>query len=158
MKFADLEYPASMAVIEFCGTYKTSMDPNLWAKMILEEAFELQEALADFKSVPSADNKAALLKELVDLAYVSIGGDLSCWVLGDTEAVIDILPEDKRFSEATLEAAAMFPESIVVEAFKRVHASNMSKLGNDGKPIRREDGKVLKGPNYKPPYLLDLVS
>lgn len=43
------------------------------------------------------------------------------------------------------------------EAFKRVHESNMSKLGEDGKPIRREDGKVLKGPNYKPPYLGDLV-
>lgn len=32
--------------------------------------------------------------------------------------------------------------------FKEVHASNMSKLGLDGKPIYREDGKVLKGPNY----------
>jgi predicted HAD superfamily Cof-like phosphohydrolase len=31
-----------------------------------------------------------------------------------------------------------------------VHQSNMSKLGDDGKPVLREDGKVLKGPNYKP--------
>lgn len=37
------------------------------------------------------------------------------------------------------------------EAFRRVHASNMSKLGLDGKPILREDGKVLKGPNYFTP-------
>tara|TARA_Y100000356_G_C11175172_1_gene243624 strand:- start:34 stop:411 length:378 start_codon:yes stop_codon:yes gene_type:complete len=44
------------------------------------------------------------------------------------------------------------------EAMHRVHESNMSKLGLDGKPIRREDGKVLKGPNYKPPTLTDLVS
>ena len=43
------------------------------------------------------------------------------------------------------------------EALHRVHESNMSKLGEDGKPIYREDGKVLKGPNYKPPYLQDLV-
>ena len=42
-------------------------------------------------------------------------------------------------------------------AMDRVHQSNMSKLGEDGKPIRREDGKVLKGPNYKPPTLTDLV-
>jgi len=42
-------------------------------------------------------------------------------------------------------------------ALDRVHQSNMSKLGEDGKPIRREDGKVLKGPNYKPPTLTDLV-
>ena len=43
------------------------------------------------------------------------------------------------------------------EAMRRVHQSNMSKLGNDGKPIRREDGKILKGPNYQPPNLSDLV-
>jgi predicted HAD superfamily Cof-like phosphohydrolase len=42
-------------------------------------------------------------------------------------------------------------------AFNRVHASNMSKLGEDGKPIRREDGKILKGPNYFVPSLIDLV-
>ena len=43
------------------------------------------------------------------------------------------------------------------EAVRRVHASNMSKLGSDGKPIYRDDGKVLKGPNYQPPNLSDLV-
>ena len=42
------------------------------------------------------------------------------------------------------------------EVFDRVHRSNMSKLGDDGKPIYREDGKVLKGPNYQPPELDDL--
>lgn len=39
------------------------------------------------------------------------------------------------------------------EVFAEVHRSNMSKLGEDGKPIYREDGKVLKGPNYKEPDL-----
>ena len=43
------------------------------------------------------------------------------------------------------------------EAFNRVHESNMSKLGPDGYPIYREDGKIMKGPNYKEPYLGDLV-
>ena len=43
------------------------------------------------------------------------------------------------------------------EALDRVHKSNMSKLDEEGKPIYREDGKVLKGPNYKPPNLEDLV-
>ena len=42
-------------------------------------------------------------------------------------------------------------------AFKRVHESNMSKLDDEGKPIYREDGKVLKSKNYKAPYLDDLV-
>jgi predicted HAD superfamily Cof-like phosphohydrolase len=36
------------------------------------------------------------------------------------------------------------------EAYSEVHRSNMSKLGADGKPIRRADGKVLKGPDYSP--------
>ncbi len=43
------------------------------------------------------------------------------------------------------------------EAMYRVHESNMSKLDKDGKPIYRDDGKVLKGPNYAPPTLEDLV-
>ena len=42
------------------------------------------------------------------------------------------------------------------EALDRVHESNLSKLV-DGKPVKREDGKVLKGPNYHPPVLIDLV-
>ena len=43
------------------------------------------------------------------------------------------------------------------EAMFRVHNSNMSKLGLDGNPIRRADGKILKGPNYEPPHLKDIV-
>jgi predicted HAD superfamily Cof-like phosphohydrolase len=43
------------------------------------------------------------------------------------------------------------------EALNRVHVSNMSKLDENGQPIRREDGKVLKGPNYQPPILTDIV-
>jgi predicted HAD superfamily Cof-like phosphohydrolase len=41
-------------------------------------------------------------------------------------------------------------------AMRRVFESNMSKLV-DGKPLRRADGKVMKGPNYQPPILDDLV-
>ena len=43
------------------------------------------------------------------------------------------------------------------EAMYRVHESNMSKLDEHGNPVLREDGKVLKGPNYSPPNLEDLV-
>ena len=44
------------------------------------------------------------------------------------------------------------------EAMRRVHKSNMSKLDENGKPIYREDGKVLKGKNYRPPNLDDLIN
>ena len=39
------------------------------------------------------------------------------------------------------------------KCFDEVQASNMSKLGNDGKPIYNEEGKVMKGPNYFKPNL-----
>ncbi len=43
------------------------------------------------------------------------------------------------------------------EVFDEVHSSNMSKLGADGKPIMREDGKVLKGPDYFPPNIARII-
>jgi len=42
-------------------------------------------------------------------------------------------------------------------AMTLVYESNMSKLDDNGKPIYREDGKVLKGPNYQPPDLKSCV-
>lgn len=41
----------------------------------------------------------------------------------------------------------------IEEVFDEIQRSNMSKLGADGKPIYREDGKVLKGPNYSKPNI-----
>tara|TARA_B100000900_G_C20588330_1_gene720581 strand:- start:1140 stop:1616 length:477 start_codon:yes stop_codon:yes gene_type:complete len=43
------------------------------------------------------------------------------------------------------------------ECFREVHASNMSKLGPDGRPIHREDGKVMKGPGYFKPDLENIL-
>ena len=43
------------------------------------------------------------------------------------------------------------------DCFAEVHRSNMSKLGEDGKPIYREDGKVLKGPNFSEPDLTSVL-
>lgn len=45
----------------------------------------------------------------------------------------------------------------VNEAFRRVHASNMTKFDDNGKPVRNETGKVIKGKNYVPADLGDLV-
>ena len=39
------------------------------------------------------------------------------------------------------------------ECFNEVHRSNMTKLGEDGRPLYRDDGKVMKGPNYEDPNL-----
>lgn len=75
----------------------------------------------------SGYDQAALLKELADLVYV-------CYGYAD------------RFGWD------------LDEAFRRVHLSNMSKLDPvTGKPIFREDGKILKSSAYKEPNLKNLV-
>jgi len=46
----------------------------------------------------------------------------------------------------------------IEEVFDEIQRSNMSKLGNDGNPIYREDGKVMKGPNYFKPNISKIIS
>ncbi len=43
------------------------------------------------------------------------------------------------------------------EAFQRIHEANMSKLGRDGKPVLSEGGRVIKGPDFQPANVEDLV-
>ncbi|MBT0608256.1 pyrophosphohydrolase domain-containing protein [Aequorivita echinoideorum] len=45
----------------------------------------------------------------------------------------------------------------IEDVFNEIQRSNMSKLGADGKPIYREDGKVLKGPNYFKPDIKSIL-
>lgn len=47
---------------------------------------------------------------------------------------------------------------IIEEVFDEIQQSNMSKLGADGKPIYRDDGKVMKGPEYRKPNLKQFLS
>ena len=46
----------------------------------------------------------------------------------------------------------------IEEVFNEIQRSNMSKLGEDGNPIYREDGKVLKGPNYFKPNIKNILN
>ena len=45
----------------------------------------------------------------------------------------------------------------IAEVFEEIQRSNMSKLDKDGNPIYREDGKVLKGPNYFKPNIAEIL-
>ena len=49
-------------------------------------------------------------------------------------------------------------QGVIDEVFEEIQRSNMSKLGRDGKPIYREDGKVLKGPNYFKPNIAKILN
>lgn len=124
------------AVQEFMTAFDANTDPAFALKLIEEEAAEVEDAVAH------------LLKELIDLFYVSQYASIA----GVGDAAISV------YMPANLERlVTLFAPEVRREAFARVHRSNMSKLGDDGKPVRREDGKILKGPNYQEPYLLDLV-
>ena len=76
---------------------------------------------------------------------------------GYKDSAIEDLTKAIHYLQNELEHVITEQPSYREQALRRVHRSNMSKLGDDGKPIYREDGKVLKGPNYQPPNLTDLV-
>lgn len=89
----------------------------------------LAEELDELKKALANNDPLEALDALIDLQYVLDGAFLSLGL----HDVKDI-------------------------AFNEVHRSNMSKLGEDGKPIRREeDGKVMKGPNYFKPDLAQFI-
>lgn len=115
--------------------------PN-WAELVVEESNEVVDAAAH------------LLKEVCDLIYVANGLEIA----GGNPDNMMINPKVDQAVRWIQLISEVLPEDVRAEAYRRVHESNMSKLGEDGKPIRRSDGKVLKGPNYAPPVLDDLVS
>jgi len=69
----------------------------------------------------------------------------------DLIEITDALADQLYILLGTMVAHGM--GDIIEDVFDEVHRSNMSKLGEDGKPIYREDGKVLKGPNFSPPNI-----
>jgi len=89
----------------------------------------LQEELDELKEALEGDDLFETLDALIDLQYVLDGAFLSFGM-----------------------------QEVKNDAFNEVHRSNMSKLGEDGKPIRREgDGKVMKGPNYFKPDMVQFI-
>lgn len=90
----------------------------------------LAEELDELKEALAAGDLVETLDALIDLQYVLDGAFLSFGL-----------------------------QNVKQAAFDEVHRSNMSKLGEDGKPIRRpEDGKVLKGPNYFKPDMAQFIT
>lgn len=119
-------------VQEFHETYGLSVhtEPNLSCEKTKTLRINLlQEELDELSEALKANDPLETLDALIDLQYVLDGAFLS-FGFGDVKDA----------------------------AFAEVQRSNMSKLGEDGKPIRREgDGKVMKGPNYTPPDLTPFV-
>lgn len=74
---------------------------------------------------------------------------------GDLVEVADALGDMLYILAGTIIEHGM--QHKIVEVFDEIQRSNMSKLGEDGKPIYREDGKVLKGPNYFKPNIKEIL-
>lgn len=65
---------------------------------------------------------------------------------GDMVEVADALGDMLYILCGTMVTHGM--QDVMADVFRTIQESNMSKLGADGQPIYREDGKVMKGPNY----------
>jgi predicted HAD superfamily Cof-like phosphohydrolase len=74
---------------------------------------------------------------------------------GDLEEVADALGDMLYILCGTILEHGM--QHKIDEVFEEIQRSNMSKLGADGKPIYREDGKVMKGPNYFKPNIAEIL-
>ena len=74
---------------------------------------------------------------------------LEACINDDLEEIADALGDQLYILCGTILAHGM--GDIIVNIFNEIHRSNMSKLDEDGNPIYREDGKIMKGPNYFKP-------
>ncbi len=118
-------------VREFHQAFKVEISetPNISNKALNMLRLRLiQEELDELKDALFQQDEVAVLDALTDIQYVLDGTYLS---LG----------------------FAKYKNAAVAE----VHRSNMSKLGSDGKPIHRDDGKVLKSKDYTPPNLRKIL-
>lgn len=147
-KFRDVDPKECLAeFMEAAG--HDSKDRGLYLNLMIEEAEEIEDAFAH------------LIKEVADFTYVAHG---FMGAGGTSDKIPEAVARRLEFAAHRLEFAAHMLETLndqntgaMAEAFRRVHESNMSKA-IDGKFVRNEQGKVIKGPNYREPYLLDLVN
>lgn len=162
--FMTLQTVSSECLTEFFNVMKPSKRLEMWAKLIDEEFLEVCDAGGKHQEDPSIEHAAALLKELADLNYVMVGffeavarSNSNLTLSPNTVENVGHALEAGMGQLGALMGIKAGPE-LLTEATRRIHASNMSKLGDNGKPVKRADGKILKGPNYQPPVLTDLVT
>ena len=114
------------------------------AKHPLDVGLDVEEMFRRFR----------FMNEEVSEVYEAIS-DLAKASMETPELVAQLLKELADVQYTLSGFAATFGLNLDA-AYVRVHESNMSKFQPDG-PTYSEDGKVQKGPNYKPPFLKDLV-
>lgn len=78
----------------------------------------------------------------------------ACWK-GDLAEIADALGDQLYILCGTILKHGL--QHKIEEVFAEIQRSNMSKLGEDGKPIRRDDGKILKGNSYSKPDIKKIL-
>jgi predicted HAD superfamily Cof-like phosphohydrolase len=74
---------------------------------------------------------------------------------GDLVEIADALGDQLYILCGTILSHGM--QHVIEDVFAEIQSSNMSKLGEDGEPIVREDGKILKGPHYFKPDIKSIL-
>jgi NTP pyrophosphatase (non-canonical NTP hydrolase) len=147
-------------VKDWMEAFEVKVNLELQESLLVEEAYELFHVVVNHQE-PTIEALSEFLKESSDLYFVLFG---YFQMLDETGETVSISDSTKNVLELAFDMVAeiilLDPEAndqIFGEAFERVVASNMTKLGDDGKPVRNEAGKVMKGPNYVAPDLTDLA-
>lgn len=142
----------------FMKAMDTNRDCMFWAEtLIVEETKELNAAMDNNEGLAQIIHEAADVLYVVCGFYNAMPKNIRALISAERfENLTRILDEAAK---AVAKASMTHNISLVIleEAFERIHESNMSKLDDEGKPIRREDGKILKGPNYKKPDMAPVV-
>lgn len=115
--------------------------PTEWVK-------DFHRSFGQAVNAPAEKDLVNLRKNLIEEEFNEVVAELNALKQGpDYQAEVRLLKELCDLLYVVYGTAVAFGFDID-GAFEEVHKSNMSKLGLDGKPVLREDGKALKGPNY----------
>lgn len=106
------------------------------------------------RDVPTAEVGAQQVALRLALIQEEVGELVEAASAGDLIGVADALADIVYVAYGTAHVYGIDLDAVLDE----VHASNMTKLGADGRPIRRADGKVLKGPDYRPPDIAAVLA
>jgi predicted HAD superfamily Cof-like phosphohydrolase len=105
------------------------------------------------RQLPSADVDEAVAKLRVALIEEEVGEFVAASERSDLLGIADALADIVYVAYGTALTYGIDLDAVLQE----VHRSNMSKLDSDGKPLIRDDGKVLKSERYFPPDIKSVL-
>ena len=127
--------------------------------MITNAIDAVKEFNEAFKIKYSKNQKADLDESTIDLRYRLMQEENNEYLEAarkkDLVEIADALGDKLYILCGTILAHGL--QDKIVEVFDEIQRSNMSKLSADGTPVIREDGKILKGPNYFKPNIKSIL-